>query len=124
MMPPKTPLPPIDLTTRRPALGTLPSRAGLTDEEIETHSLRTGAAWGASQQIPTPQPPPAPVPAAPPSARTARLGLIIPGYLDDQLREQSHRQRKSITALVMQALHQAGYQIDPADLVADKRRKS
>ncbi|MFV3077499.1 hypothetical protein [Niveispirillum fermenti] len=118
MMPPKTTLPPIDLTTRRPALGTLPSRAGLTDEEIETHSLRTGAAWGASQQIP------APAPAAPPPTRTARLGLIIPGYLDDQLREQSHRQRKSITALVMAALHQAGYQIDDADLVADKRRKT
>lgn len=122
-MAPKTPLPPIDLTPRRPALGSLPSRGGLTDDQIEANSRAAGMAWGASQQV---QPVPATAaPLAPAKASdTARLGIIIPRYLDDQLRDQAHRQRKSITALVMEALHQAGYQIDPADLVPDKRRKT
>lgn len=113
-MAPKEPLPPIQLTARRPALDKLPSRTELTDEEIEVRSRAAGAVWGASQQISAPPPP----------ARTARLGMIIPGYLDDQLREASHQRRKSVTALVMEALHQAGYHIDPADLVPDKRRKT
>lgn len=119
-MPPKQ-LPPIDLTPRRPTLGNLPSRTGSgpSDEEIDAAARTAGAAWGASQQA-------APAVASPPPApaRTARLGLIIPGYLDDQLRERGHRERKSMTALVMEALHQAGYQIEAADLAPDKRRKS
>jgi hypothetical protein len=123
-MAPKTPLPPLDLTPRRPALAALPSRAVLSDEQIEANSQRAGAAWGASQQV-QPQPPaPAPVKAPPAPPRTARLGLIIPGELDDQLRERAHRERKSITALVLEALHQVGYDIDPSFLVPDKRRKS
>lgn len=110
-MPPKHPLPPINLGSPRPALGALPGRTALTDAEIEANSRAAGAVWGASQQV------------APAPPRTARLGMIIPGYLDEQLREAAHQQRKSVTALVMEALHGAGFVINPADLVPDKRRR-
>jgi hypothetical protein len=114
-------LPPIDLTPQRPDAGGkgLPSLAPRTlddDSAVEAAGRAVASGWGASTRLPA-------AAARPPSSPTLRLNIDIPDYLDQALRDAAHHQRKSVRALVLEALHAAGYTVLPQDMVADRRRK-
>jgi len=46
----------------------------------------------------------------------------VPEYLDRELALKAVEQRVTKQYLVVQALKNAGFHVDPADLVADKRK--
>jgi len=52
----------------------------------------------------------------------ASLRIEVPAYLDDELTQKAAGQRVTKQFLVLMALRQAGYHIDDADIVADKRK--
>jgi hypothetical protein len=115
-------LPPIDLTPQRPDAGakglpSLPPRTLDDDSAVEEAGRAVASGWGASTRLPPT------APARPPSSPTLRLNIDIPDYLDQALRDAAHHQRKSVRALVLEALHAAGYTVLPQDMVADRRRK-
>jgi len=114
MSPKKPALPPIgdELDApRRPDLRGLKPRGG-DDAAIEANSQALGERWGASTSV-RPTPPAAPV---------ASLRLEIPDYLDNELALAAAQRRVTKAFLVLSALAQAGYRIDPKDLVPDRRK--
>ena len=117
-MSPKRPaLPPIGNeleAPRRPDLRGLKPRGASDDAAIEANSQALGERWGASTSVR----PAEPAPAAP----VASLRLEIPDYLDNELALAAAQRRVTKAFLVMSALAQAGYRIDPADLVPDRRK--
>ena len=90
-------------------------RAPLADEAIEANSRAIGEKWGASTQLPQVAVPPA-------TAPVRSIRGYIPDYLDDELAMKSAERRVTKTFLVMEALAKAGYRIEEADLVQDRRR--
>lgn len=64
-------------------------------------------------------------PALPSPARAAaeKLTIEIPTYLGDAIRQAAVMDRKTARHVVMEALRQAGFRVDGADLVPDGRRK-
>lgn len=90
--------------TRRPNL-----------REVQTFAAERGApllsnSRGAPSSIPAQRAP------------VARLNLEIPAYLKPQLKKRAFEEDVSILFLVLDALSKAGYRVDEADLVGDKRR--
>jgi hypothetical protein len=52
----------------------------------------------------------------------ASLRIEVPVYLDNELTREAAEKRVTKQYLVLTALRQAGYRIDDADIVADKRK--
>lgn len=112
----KAPLPPIDLTPARmakPIRLQLSSRTGIDDAEIDAGARTVRLALGAPSQLPP----------GLETVRPARLNLVIPSYLEDQLKDAAHAKRSTVTSLILDALARAGYEVRPEDLVPDKRRR-
>jgi hypothetical protein len=117
----KSALPPIDAELEHPRqrvdLKAIRPKGQADDATIEENSRRLGSEWGASTSL---QPP------APGStvarAPLASLRIEVPAYLDDELTQKAASQRVTKQYLVLTALRQAGYHIDDADIVADKRK--
>jgi hypothetical protein len=114
----KPALPPIDADLAgapRPRLDlrALKPREPLADAEVEANSRALGARWGASTSL---EPPPAP------AVPFASLRLEVPAYLDQALTLKAAERRVTKAFLVMSALAQAGYPVEPADLVPDRRK--
>ena len=102
----------------------------VTDDEIEANSRQLGQRWGASTSIDPPappaEPPPAPPPPAPPPPAVAPVVSIrgyVPNYLDDELAMKAAERRVTKTFLIMEALARAGYRVEEADLVQDRRKR-
>jgi hypothetical protein len=116
----KPPLPPIDgeLTPaprQRVDLTGLRPRAPLADATIEANSRAIGEKWGASTQLPRPEPPP-------PTAPVTSIRGYIPQYLDDELALKAAERRVTKTFLIMEALAKAGYRVEAVDMVQDRRK--
>lgn len=93
----------------------LKPREPMADETVEANSHAIGTKWGASTQLPQVK---APVPIAP----VTSIRGYIPQYLDDELSIKAAERRVTKTFLIMEALARAGYRIDEADLIQDRRR--
>jgi hypothetical protein len=117
-------LPPIDEELRaerkRLDLKALRPKGDADDATIEENSRLLGTEWGASTSLQRAQPPAS----ATPVVRTplASLRIEVPTYLDNELTQKAAAQRVTKQYLVLTALRHAGYRIDDADLVADKRK--
>ena len=86
------------------------------DATIEENSRLLGNEWGASTSLQRAVPP------APTRAPVASLRIEVPVYLDDELTREAAAKRVTKQFLVLTALRSAGYRIDDADIVADKRK--
>jgi hypothetical protein len=117
-------LPPIDDELRgrerRVDLKAIRQKGDADDSTIEENSRLLGNEWGASTSLQRTQPPASPPPVA--RAPVASLRIEVPVYLDDALTREAAEKRVTKQYLVLTALRQAGYRIDDADLVADKRK--
>jgi hypothetical protein len=117
----KSALPPIDAELEPPRqrvdLKAIRPKGQADDATIEENSRRLGSEWGASTSLQ----PPAPEPTVG-RAPLASLRIEVPAYLDDELTQKAASQRVTKQYLVLTALRQAGYHIDDADIVADKRK--
>ena len=60
--------------------------------------------------------------AAPQLAPVTSIRGYIPQYLDDELSVKAAERRVTKTFLIIEALANAGYRVDEADLVHDRRR--
>ena len=85
------------------------------DATIDANSRLLGNEWGASTTLKPVLPPVAHAP-------VASLRIEVPVYLDDELTREAAEKRVTKQYLVLTALRSAGYRIDDADLVADKRK--
>jgi hypothetical protein len=117
----KSALPPIDADLEHPRqrvdLKAIRPKGQADDATIEENSRRLGSEWGASTSLQPPAPEPTAV-----RAPLASLRIEVPAYLDDELTQKAASQRVTKQYLVLTALRQAGYHIDDADIVADKRK--
>jgi hypothetical protein len=117
----KSALPPIDAELEPPRqrvdLKAIRPKGQADDATIEENSRRLGSEWGASTSL-------QPLAPGPTVARAplASLRIEVPAYLDDELTQKAASQRVTKQYLVLTALRQAGYHIDDADIVADKRK--
>jgi hypothetical protein len=116
----KSGLPPIDgeLTPtprRRLDLSSLKPREPLADQAVDENSRMIGEKWGASTHLPIAEP-------VAPLAPVTSIRGYIPQYLDDELSVKAAERRVTKTFLIMEALAKAGYRVDEADLVQDRRR--
>ena len=93
--------------------------ADVDDAEVTENSRRLGTEWGAQTSLtPTPEPE-----AERPKVPLASLRIEVPDYLDRELALKAVDQRVTKQYLVMKALQAAGYKLDDADLVEDKRKQ-
>jgi hypothetical protein len=117
-------LPPLDADLEQPRkrldLKAIRSKAQADDTEIAENSRKIGSQWGASTSLESVQQsiPPQPVARSP----IASLRIEMPVYLDDELTQKAAALRVTKQFLVLTALRQAGYHIEDADIVADKRK--
>ena len=98
----------VDLKAIRP-------KGDADDATIDQNSRLLGNEWGASTTL---------KPVKPPVVRApvASLRIEVPVYLDDELTREAAEKRVTKQYLVLTALRSAGYRIDDADLIADKRK--
>ena len=87
------------------------------DESVSENSRRIGSEWGAQTSLPS-----APIEQIKPPLALASLRIEVPEYLDRELALKAAEQRVTKQFLVMKALQAAGYRLDEADLVEDKRK--
>jgi hypothetical protein len=111
----KSALPPIDLSPKRKVdLRALKAPPG-EDASVEANSRKLAEDWGAVTTV------------TPNKGPLASLRLEIPAYLDQELAERALRgvngQRVTKQYLVIQALKDAGFHVEPDDLVPDKRKR-
>lgn len=99
-------------------LKALKPRESVDDAVVDANSRRLGRHWGASTTLASNTDPGAGVS----RGAIASLRLEIPAYLDDELTMAAARARVTKAFLVMTALEKAGYGVDPADLVPDRRK--
>ncbi|MGE4048845.1 MAG: hypothetical protein AB7F35_28610 [Acetobacteraceae bacterium] len=108
----KPDLPPINVAPRkRVDLRSLQAPVAADDRVVEENSRRLASEWGAVTTVPRPKP------------AIASLRLEIPEYLDRQLAQAAFDRRVTKQFLVIQALQSAGFNVDPGDLVPDKRKR-
>lgn len=117
-------LPPIDDELERPRqrvnLRAIRPKGQADDNTVEENSRRLGSEWSASTSLPGGESISSALDASRPPL--ASLRIEVPAYLDDELTQKAAAQRVTKQFLVLTALRQAGYHIEDADLVADKRR--
>jgi hypothetical protein len=111
----KPEFPPVDLSPRkRLDLRSIKAPQG-EDTSVEANSRKLAEEWGAVTMLP------------PAKGGTASLHLEIPAYLDQELAERALRgvggTRVTKQYLVIQALKDAGFHVEPGDLVPDKRKR-
>ena len=87
-----------------------------SDDEVDANARAIGERWGASTAIRPPAPPPAPL------APVTSIRGYIPAYLDDELTMRAAARRVTKTFLIMEALAKAGYRVEEADMVQDRRK--
>lgn len=120
----KSVLPPIDDELERPRqrvnLRAIRPKGQADDNTVEENSRRLGSEWSASTSLPGGKSISSALDASRPPL--ASLRIEVPAYLDDELTQKAAAQRVTKQFLVLTALRQAGYHIEDADLVADKRR--
>jgi hypothetical protein len=93
--------------------------ADVDDAEVTENSRKLGTEWGAQTSLtPTPKPE-----AERTKVPLASLRIEVPDYLDRELALKAVDQRVTKQYLVMKALQAAGYKLDDADLVEDKRKQ-
>jgi hypothetical protein len=97
----------VDLKAIRP-------KGDADDATIDENSRLLGNEWGASTSLQRAQ--------LPFRAPVASLRIEVPVYLDDALTREAAEKRVTKQYLVLAALRHAGYRIDDADFVADKRK--
>jgi hypothetical protein len=100
--------------------------ADVDDAEVTENSRKLGTEWGAQTSLtPTPEPEAErpKVEAERPKVPLASLRIEVPDYLDRELALKAVDQRVTKQYLVMKALQAAGYKLDDADLVEDKRKQ-
>src|SRR4051794_31845696 len=96
--------------------------SGIDDEAVSENSHKIGSDWGAQTSlVPASQPTPAAEPSQP-KVPLASLRIEVPDYLDRQLAFKAVERRVTKQYLVVEALQAAGYRVDDADLVEDKRK--
>jgi len=102
----------------------LKPRPELPDEAIEANSRSIGERYGSNTQIAAGPVRPAPRPAAPPPAMAPLTSVRFdcPDYLDKELAIRAAEEGVTKTYLILKALGAAGYRLDSADLVKDRRR--
>jgi hypothetical protein len=117
-------LPPLDADLDQPRkridLKAIRSKAQADDTEIAENSRKIGSQWGASTSLESVRQPLPPQTVA--RSPLASLRIEMPVYLDDELTQKAAALRVTKQFLVLTALRQAGYHIDDADIVADKRK--
>jgi hypothetical protein len=107
----KPELPPLDLgPKKRPNLRAIRPPDGADDATVEANSQRLINDWGGMTSVQQKVP-------------MASLRLEVPEYIDRLLAQRAFEQRTTKQYLVLKALKDAGYPIDDADLVPDKRRR-
>jgi hypothetical protein len=119
-------LPPIDdelvrSPHRRVDLRGLKPRKPIDDSAVEANSRALGERWGASTSL-SPNEGTGREAEALGEVSIASLRLEVPDYLDNELTLKAAQGRVTKAFLVMSALAQAGYRIDPKDLVPDRRK--
>ncbi len=93
--------------------------ADVDDAAVSENSRKLGTEWGAQTSLtPTPEPE-----VERPKVPLASLRIEVPDYLDRELALKAVAQRVTKQYLVMKALQGAGYKVDDADLVEDKRKQ-
>ena len=93
--------------------------ADVDDAAVAENSRKLGTEWGAQTSLsPTPEPE-----IERPKVPLASLRIEGPDYLDRELALKAVDQRVTKQYLVMKALQAAGYKLDNADLVEDKRKQ-
>jgi hypothetical protein len=100
--------------------------ADVDDAEVTENSRKLGTEWGAQTSLaPTPEPEAErpKVEAERPKVPLSSLRIEVPDYLDRELALKAVDQRVTKQYLVMKALQAAGYKLDDADLVEDKRKR-
>lgn len=98
------PRPKQDFSRLRPPITT-------SDEEIDENSKKLGEHWGASTSLELPR-----------AVEMASLRIVIPEYVDRALAVKAADERVTKQYLVLKALSDAGFRVDPQDLVEDKRK--
>ncbi|MBE7157666.1 MAG: hypothetical protein INR62_04400 [Rhodospirillales bacterium] len=107
----KTEFPPVDFAPKkRLDLRAIKAPEG-EDANVEANSRKLAAEWGAVTTV------------TPPRAPIASLRIEIPEYLDRELAQRAFEQRATKQFLVVQALKAAGFHVEDADLVPDKRKR-
>jgi len=83
----------------------------VADEAVEKNSRVLGTAWGASTRVE-------------PEVKTpiASLRIEVPDYVDHALALKAAQERVTKQYIVLCALKAYGFEVDPADLVPDKRK--
>ena len=93
--------------------------ADVDDAAVTENSRKLGTEWGAQTSLsPTPEPEIERL-----KVPLASLRIEVPDYLDRELALKAVDQRVTKQYLVMKALQAAGYKLDDADLVEDKRKR-
>jgi len=87
----------------------------MPDDRVDANSRAIGEKWGASTQLQSSQP------AAPPTPLISLRGYI-PEYLDSELHMKSAERRVTKTYLLLEALRKAGYHVEEADMIEDRRK--
>ena len=88
----------------------------LSDEAVDANSRSIGERYGSTTSLSTPGK------SAPAVAPLTSVRFDCPNYLDRELSVKAAEQGVTKTYLILQALGQGGYRLDPADLVKDRRR--
>jgi len=88
-----------------------------SDAEIEASSRLIGEKWGASTSIAQEAPPPQPL------APVVSIRGYFPDYLDKELSVKAAERGVTKTFLLLEALAKAGYRVDEADFVQDRRKR-
>lgn len=111
----KAALPPIDLSPKKRVNLKALRAPEDADASVEANSRKLAEDWGAVTTV------------NPNKGPLASLRLEVPAYLDQELAERALRgidgQRVTKQYLVIQALKDAGFHVEPEDLVPDKRKR-
>ncbi|MFC3127462.1 hypothetical protein ACFOD4_20550 [Pseudoroseomonas globiformis] len=103
----------------------LKPRPELPDEAIDANSRSIGERYGSSTQItagPDRSASRTSVPPLPAMAPLTSVRFDCPDYLDKELAIRAAEQGVTKTYLILKALGSAGFRLDDADLVKDRRR--
>ena len=96
--------------------------AGIDDDAVSENSHKIGSDWGAQTSLVATSPPASAAEPSRPKVPLASLRIEVPDYLDRQLAFKAVERRVTKQYLVVEALQAAGYRVDEADLVEDKRK--
>jgi len=103
--------PPVDLSPRKRLDLRSIKAPEAEDANVEANSRRLASEWGAVTSVPVSRGP------------IASLRIEIPEYLDRELAQRAFEQRVTKQFIVVQALQTAGFNVEPGDLVPDKRKR-